>query len=148
MTKREQIAKRAAKAAALSVYKAVIDAPTKKVAGTKFSSEPSVQYIAKAAAAASYHAVLKVAQTTDVMNIGSALQKKAPAFYNYIVSEKYMESTDVPYDVVTFANWVKAGGDGESWASAENWPAITDAIASMIPDPEIQAGMKQYLISL
>src|SRR5690606_11220580 len=108
MTKREQIAKRAAKAAALSVYKTVIDAPTKKVAGTKFSSEPSVQDIAKAAAAASYHAVLKVAQMgsvpVDAMNVGSALQKKAPAFYNYIVNEKYKESSEVPYDVVTFAN--------------------------------------------
>lgn len=153
MTKREQIAKRAAKAAALSVYKTVINAPTKKVAGTQFSSEPSVQDIAKAAAAASYHAVLKVAQISapvpvDAMNVGTALQRKAPAFYDFVMNEKYKESSEVPYDVVTFANWVKAGGDGEVWATAENWPAITDAVASMIREPEVRAGMKQYLMSI
>lgn len=152
MTKREQIAKRAAKAAALSVYQAVIGAPTRKVAGTKFSSEPSVQDIAKAAAAASYHAVLKVAQMghvpVDAMNVGSALQRKAPAFYDFLVNEKYKESSEVPYDAKTFADWVKAGGDGEAWASAENWPAIADAVASMVAEPEVRASMKSYLMSL
>lgn len=152
MTKREQIAKTAAKAAALSVYQAVMGAPTKKVAGTQFSSEPSVQYIAKAAAAASYSAVLKVAQMghvpVDAMNVGHALQKKAPAFYDFIVNEKYKESSEVPFDATTFANWVKAGGDGEAWASAENWPAIAEAVASMISQPEVREGMKNYLLSI
>src|SRR5690606_16900990 len=152
MTKREQIAKRAAKAAALSVYQAVISAPTRKVAGTGFSSEPSAQYIAKAAAAASYKAVLKVAQLgpvpVDAMNVGSALQRKAPAFYDFIVSEKYKTSSEVPYDAKKFADWVKAGGDGETWARAENWPAIADAVAAMIAEPEIRNSMKSYLLSL
>lgn len=62
MTRKEQLAKKAARAAALATYKAITNPPVWKVAGTSFKTSPTWADIAKAAAAASYSAVLKVAQ--------------------------------------------------------------------------------------
>lgn len=62
MTIKEQIAKKAAKAAALATYKAILNPPVWKVAGVGFKTSPTWEDIAKAAAAASYSAVLKLAQ--------------------------------------------------------------------------------------
>lgn len=57
MTIKEQIAKKAAKAAALATYKAILNPPVWKVAGVGFKTSPTWEDIAKAAAAASYSAV-------------------------------------------------------------------------------------------
>jgi hypothetical protein len=65
MTIKEQIAKKAAKAAALATYKAILNPPVWKVAGVGFKTSPTWEDIAKAAAAASYSAVLKLAQQQD-----------------------------------------------------------------------------------
>ncbi len=67
MTRKEQIAKKAARAAALATYKAILNPPVWKVAGTSFTTTPTWQDIAKAAAAASYGAVLKMAQESPEM---------------------------------------------------------------------------------
>jgi len=63
MTRKQQIAKKAAKAAAIATYKAILNPPVWKVAGTSFKTSPTWEDIAKAAAAASYGAVIKIAQT-------------------------------------------------------------------------------------
>jgi hypothetical protein len=62
MTIKEQIAKKAAQAAALATYKAILTPPVWKVGSTSFKTAPTWDDIAKAAAAASYSAVLKIAQ--------------------------------------------------------------------------------------
>jgi hypothetical protein len=62
MTRKEQIAKKAAREAALATYKAILNPPVWKVAGTSFKTSPTWQDIAKAAAAASYGAIMKMAQ--------------------------------------------------------------------------------------
>jgi hypothetical protein len=61
MTIKEQIAKKAAQAAALATYKAILNPPVWKVGSTSFKTAPTWDDIAKAAAAASYGAVLKMA---------------------------------------------------------------------------------------
>jgi len=72
MTRKEQIAKKAARAAALATYKAILNPPVWKVAGTSFKTSPTWQDIAKAAAAASYGAILKMAQELPVPDMGKA----------------------------------------------------------------------------
>lgn len=62
MTSKERIAKKAAQAAALATYKAILNPPVCKVAGINIRTTPSWGDIAKIAAAASYGAVLKLAQ--------------------------------------------------------------------------------------
>jgi hypothetical protein len=62
MTRKEQIAKKAAQAAALATYNAILNPPVWKVAGRSFKTSPTWEDIAKAAAAASYSAILKIAQ--------------------------------------------------------------------------------------
>lgn len=63
MTK-EQIAKKAAREAALATYKAILNPPIWKVAGTSFQTSPTWKDMAKAAAAAAYSAIMKMAQST------------------------------------------------------------------------------------
>ncbi len=61
-TDRREIAKKAAKEAALATYEAVINAPVRKVAGTNNYRNPDFKDVAKAAAAAAYNSVIKQAQ--------------------------------------------------------------------------------------
>lgn len=72
MTSKEQIAKKAAQAAAIATYKAILNPPVWKVAGTSFKTSPTWQDIAKAAAAASYEAIKKIAQAMPVPDMGKA----------------------------------------------------------------------------
>lgn len=64
MSTRKKIARAAAKAAALATYKAVLTAPTKKVATSVGVSRslPTVAEVAKMAAVATYKAIQKIAQ--------------------------------------------------------------------------------------
>ena len=50
MTRKEQIAKKAAQIAALATYKAILNPPVWKVAGTSFETSPTLDDIAKAVA--------------------------------------------------------------------------------------------------
>lgn len=63
MTKREKIARAAAKQAALSTYKAVLNAPTKKVASTDKGIQTviDIKAVAKSAAAGAYNAIVRLA---------------------------------------------------------------------------------------
>jgi hypothetical protein len=77
MTRKEQIAKKAAQEAALATYKAILNPPVWKVAGTSFKTSPTWLDIAKAAAASAYGAVLKLAQEKPDMPVPD--MGKAPA---------------------------------------------------------------------
>jgi hypothetical protein len=158
MATRQQIAKEAAKIAAVSTYKAIMSAKVTKVAGTKYrSAPPSIKDIAKTAAAAAYNSVIKVAQFADPKNInpvgagehniGNALQQICPDFNRYIQSDAYQTNPQVPADVKNFAKYVKSGGKGESWAGAESWPAIVDALISDVSS-DYQDGLRTYLNTL
>lgn len=75
MTRKEQIAKKAAREAAIATYKAILNPPVWKVAGTSFTTSPTWQDIAKAAAAASYGAILKMAQDVpEVPDMGKPIE--------------------------------------------------------------------------
>ena len=76
MTRKEQIAKKAAQIAALATYKAIMNPPVWKVAGTSFKTSPTWDDIAKAAAAASYSAVLKMAQQNPPVKPHEDVTKK------------------------------------------------------------------------
>jgi hypothetical protein len=118
MTLKEKIAKKAARAAALATYKAILNPPVWKVAGTSFKTSPTWEDIAKAAAAASYGAVLKIAQqqpkndSTPGIDLGKAPKpfeapvpnpKKDPVFGKDIGSAEDVDSAafsmDIPADV-------------------------------------------------
>jgi hypothetical protein len=173
MTRKEQIAKKAARAAALATYKAILTPPVWKVAGTSFTTSPTWDDIAKAAAAASYSAVLKMAEAENIVikeplvvtgpkkdvnhvlmtqpavdwkNVANALQLQAKPLYDWIVSGAAGE-IPVPAQVAAkeFANWVKTPMPGKmNWATAERYPEIVDAICSNSDNPKLRA----YLLSL
>jgi hypothetical protein len=156
MTSRQQIARQAAKAAALSTYNAILNAPTHKVAGTNFRSAPSWKDIAKIAGASSYDAVAKLAQVMqmptsqvvplDFHSISDVMQRVSPDFYKWIVDGATTEV--VPYDAKGFAAYVKTpGGNKETWATPETWPEVVRAITSNVA-PQSQEGLKTYLLSL
>ena len=64
MTKREKIARAAAKEAALATYKAVLSAPVKKIASISKGVQTviDVKAVAKTAAASAYNAITRLAQ--------------------------------------------------------------------------------------
>ena len=78
MTRKEQIAKKAAQIAALATYKAILNPPVWKVGSTSFKTSPTWDDIAKAAAAASYSAILKIAQEPITPAVPDKTKKKLP----------------------------------------------------------------------
>jgi hypothetical protein len=158
MTTKTDIAKQASKAA----YIAVINAPVKKVAGTKFQTPLTRTDIAKLAATETYKAVMAqdfgtpdVIKTQplgqypiDFHSISKVLSDKAPNFFTYLTTNEYLRNPNVPTDLANFMNYVNAPGAGkEKWATPENKGKIIEAIASMV-DPEIKQEFATYLQSL
>jgi hypothetical protein len=164
MTRKEQIAKKAAKAAALATYNAILNPPVWKVAGTSFTTSPTLDDIAKAAAAASYDAVRKLAQVVikdplqikgvphmpkqpvEWFAVGNVLQRKFPALYDWITAGA-VGPLPAPAQVAAkeFANWVKSPIPGKvNWATTDRWPEIVQAIGSNSGNPKLNA----YLLSL
>lgn len=158
MTSKTDIAKQASKAA----YIAVINAPVKKVAGTKFQTPLTRTDIAKLAATETYKAVMAqdfgtpdVIKTQplgqypiDFHSISKVLSEKAPNFFTYLTTNEYLRNPNVPTDLANFMNYFNAPGAGkEKWATPENKGKIIEAIASMV-DPEIKQEFATYLQSL
>ena len=155
MTRKEQIAKKAAQIAALATYKAILNPPVWKVAGTSFETSPTLDDIAKAAAAASYSAVLKMADIEmpadikpDLMSLSVALDRESPSFAAYI--RKGAPSNLVPVDAKNFVDYVSSGVPkeaGETWVKPGNLINVLDLLLSNV-EPDKKAGLKQYLLSL
>jgi hypothetical protein len=157
MTTKTDIAKQASKAA----YIAVMTAPIKKVAGTKFQTPLTRTDVAKLAAKEAYKAVMAQDFAVDTIktqplgqypvdfhSISKVLSEKAPNFFTYLTSKEYLRNPNVPTDLANFMNYVNAPGAGkEDWATAENKGKIIEAIASMV-DPEIKQEFATYLLSL
>lgn len=162
MTSKTDIAKQASKAA----YIAVMNAPIKKVAGTKFQTPLTRTDIAKLAAVETYKTVMAqdfgaqdfkqdVLKTQplgqypiDFHSISKVLSEKAPNFFTYLTTNEYLRNPNVPTDLANFMNYVNAPGAGkEKWATPENKGKIIEAIASMV-DPEIKQEFATYLQSL
>ena len=148
----KKIARQIAKQAALETYKALVNAPVKKVAGTQFRSAPSVKDIAKIAAAATYNTIVRLSTVmeevpVDFFSIGTALQKTAPNFFRYITSSEYEKTQQVPTDVQGFVQYVSSGGKGEKWAQRNKWPQIVDAILTNVT-ADVRDGLKTYLLTL
>lgn len=86
MTKRQKIARAAARAAALATYKAVINAPLKKIASTTTGVRRSIDLkdIAKTAAANSYNSIIRLGQyeappnqlEPNKIGVGAELERK------------------------------------------------------------------------
>lgn len=74
MTKRQKIARAAAKAAALATYNAVLNAPTKKVASTNagVKNVVDIKAVAKTAAASAYNTIVRLAQDPPPMEMQPA----------------------------------------------------------------------------
>jgi hypothetical protein len=124
MTRKEQIAKKAARAAALATYNAILNPPVWKVAGTSFKTSPAWEDIAKAAAAASYSAVLKMAGDEDVV-IKQPLVVKGPKKPGVADANDFQIPADVRPDLMSisvalnrespmFANYIRAGAPSNS----------------------------------
>jgi hypothetical protein len=157
MTTKTDIAKQASKAA----YIAVMTAPIKKVAGTKFQTPLTRTDVAKLAAKEAYKAVMAQDFAVDTIktqplgqypvdfhSISKVLSEKAPNFFTYLTSKEYLRNPNVPTDLANFMNYVNAPGAGkEKWATPENKGQIIEAIASMV-DPEIKQEFATYLLSL
>jgi len=118
MTRKEQIAKKAAQAAALATYKAILNPPVWKVAGTSFKTSPTWEDIAKAAAAACYSSVLKMAE--DVVIKEPLVVKKDTAKADDTNSAVTQMPADVKPDMLSlsralnrespaFAAYIRAG---------------------------------------
>ncbi len=167
MTRKEQIAKKAAKAAALATYNAILNPPVWKVAGTSFTTSPTLDDIAKAAAAASYDAVRKLAEAENIVikdplkiksvphmpkypvewfAVGNVLQRKFHALYDWITAGATGPlPAAAQVAAKEFANWVKSPIPGKvNWATADRWPEIVQAIGSNSGNPKLNA----YLLSL
>ena len=157
MTTKTDIAKQASKAA----YIAVMTAPIKKVAGTKFQTPLTRTDVAKLAAKEAYKAVMAQDFAVDTIktqplgqypvdfhSISKVLSEKAPNFFTYLTSKEYLRNPNVPTDLANFMNYVNAPGAGkEKWATPDNKGKIIEAIASMV-DPEIKQEFATYLLSL
>lgn len=141
MTSRKEIAKEAARVAALETYKAIMNGPTQKVAGTSFKASISLQDIAKTAAAASYSSVLKLAQVMSVvpidfrslsgiLNSAIAMKNGYPKFAAWALGS----GGPLPDDATSFAAYIKSGLAPYNWARAERWPEIVTAVMSNVAD--------------
>lgn len=77
MTKREKIARAAAKEAALATYKAVLSAPTRKVAslGKGVQTVIDIKSVAKTAAASAYNAITRLAQNAQAMPTPDTIER-------------------------------------------------------------------------
>ena len=178
MTRKEQIAKKAAQAAALATYKAILNPPVWKVAGTSFKTSPTWEDIAKAAAAACFSSVLKIAEDIvikeplvvkkdvakaddmnsamtipadvqpDMMSLSRALTRESPAFAAYIRAGA--QTNLVPTDAKNFVDYVNSGVPKEA---GETWirPGNLINVLDLLlsnVDAEKKAGLKQYLLNL
>jgi len=178
MTRKEQIAKKAAQAAALATYKAILNPPVWKVAGTSFKTSPTWEDIAKAAAAACYSSVLKIAEDTvikeplvikqdkakaddnaaitempaditpDLMSLSRALNRESPSFAAYIRGGA--QTNQVPTDAKNFVDYVNSGAPKEA---GETWvkPGNLINVLDVLlsnVDADKKAGLKQYLLNL
>lgn len=122
MTLKEKIAKKAAREAALATYKAILNPPVWKVAGTSFKTSPTWQDIAKAAAAASYGAVIKMAQAqTPVTPPPAPLPEPKP---------KNLPGTNIPVPDL--------GPDPGEWNAPKGKDDIFSAIDSSLPKMQKQ----------
>jgi hypothetical protein len=158
MTSKTDIAKQASKAA----YIAVINAPVKKVAGTKFQTPLTRTDIAKLAATETYKAVMAqdfnvVKPNIDFRTINDALLRTAPNFFTYLTTNEYLRNPNVPTDLAKFMNYINSPIDGkENWAIPENKEEIVKAIVSMVGSKdksseenfEIKSNFSTYLQSL
>jgi hypothetical protein len=126
-TDRREIAKKAAHEAATAAYEAVMNAPVRKVAGTKNYRNPDPKDVAKAAAAAAYNGVIKQAQMAaepPPNPIGGAARPLG-------IRLRMTPSPDAP----TIATAIESPGEPVNLDAVEaEWPRVAAATTLFSPE--------------